>query len=203
MVEFKLTIADSKTGRCMQKTVAEKAAEGFIGLKIGDAVKGEVIDLAGYEFLITGGSDFCGFPMRKGISGTRKRILIERGVGFRGGRKGMRKRKTVCGEVIHDKMSQINLKITKHGAKKLEMPKKEGEEKKEEAAKKEVKPEKKEAKPKEEVKKREEAKKEEIAKPEKKEEKKEAKPKEGAEKKEEVKEEKEKETPKEAEKEKK
>ena len=63
MVEFKLTIGDPKTGKCVQKTVSENAAKAFIGLKIGDTVKGEAIDLTGYEFLITGGSDFCGFPM--------------------------------------------------------------------------------------------------------------------------------------------
>lgn len=119
MVEFKLTIADPKTGKCVQKTVAEDGVKGLIGLKIGDSVKGEVINLTGYEFLITGGSDFCGFPMRKGISGARKRVLIGKGVGFRGGRKGMRRRKTVCGDSINEKISQINLKITKHGSKPL------------------------------------------------------------------------------------
>ena len=129
MVEFKLVIADPKTGKCVQKTSAEQSAKNFIGLKIGDSVKGEILDLAGYEFVITGGSDFCGFPMRKGISGARKRVLITKGVGFRGGRRGMRKRKTVCGNEINDKITQINLKITKYGAKELEMPKKEGHEK--------------------------------------------------------------------------
>jgi len=142
MAEFKLVIADPKTGKCIQKTVADQAANGFIGLKIGDALKGEVIDLTGYEFEITGGSDFCGFPMRKGIAGARKKVLIGRGVGFKGGRKGMRRRKTVCGEAINDKITQINLKITKHGAKKLETEAapKEGEAPKEKPAKAEEKP---------------------------------------------------------------
>jgi len=120
MAEFKLVIADPKTGKCIQKTVAEQAAKSFIGLKIGATIKGEMIDLTGYEFSITGGSDFCGFPMRKGISGSRKRILIGRGVGFKGGRKGMRVRKSVCGDSINENISQINLKILKYGAKKLE-----------------------------------------------------------------------------------
>jgi ribosomal protein S6E (S10) len=57
MAEFKLTIADPKTGRCAQKTVEGDTAKAFIGQKIGDALKGETIDLTGYEFLITGGSD--------------------------------------------------------------------------------------------------------------------------------------------------
>ena len=78
--------------------------------------------------------------MRKGISGARKRILVEKGVGFRGGRKGMRKRKTVCGDAINEKITQINLKITKYGAKKLEAPKKEAKEEKPKEAPKEEKP---------------------------------------------------------------
>jgi small subunit ribosomal protein S6e len=138
MPEFKLTVGDPKTGKCHQRTVSENAAKSFIGLKIGDIVKGETIDLAGYEFLITGGSDFCGFPMRKGTSGARKRILAAGGVGFRKFR-GIRKRKTVCGEAINDKISQINLKILKYGKAKLEAEAKEGEAPKE-APKKEEKP---------------------------------------------------------------
>ena len=150
MAKFKLNIADAKTGKCTQKTIADQSADKLIGLKIGAAVKGDDIGLAGYEFQITGGSDKCGFPMRKGISGERKKILIKKGIGFRGGRKGMRRRKTVCGEAINDNISQINLKITKYGAKKLEAPKK--EEGKEEKPKEEAKPEKKEEKSKEEAK---------------------------------------------------
>ncbi len=148
MVEFKLTIGDPKTGKCYQRTVSENAAKAFIGLKIGDSVKGELIDLTGYEFLITGGSDFCGFPMRKGIAGVRKRILVEKGVGFRGGKKGIRRRKTVCGEAINEKISQINLKILKIGKAKLEAGKKEEGEAKE--APKEEKKEAPKEKPKEE-----------------------------------------------------
>ncbi|MBW2966815.1 30S ribosomal protein S6e [Candidatus Woesearchaeota archaeon] len=164
MVEFKLTIGDPKTGKCYQRTVSENDAKSFIGLKIGNTIKGESIDLTGYEFQITGGSDFCGFPMRKGIAGARKRILVEKGVGFRGGKKGIRRRKTVCGEAINEKISQINLKILKHGKAKLEAAeKKEG---KEEKPKKAPKEEKKETqKPKEKPKeapKKEEAPKEEA-----------------------------------------
>lgn len=117
MVEFKLTIADTKTGKCKQQTVIDNAAQGLIGLKIGETLKGEVMDLTGYEFEITGGSDFCGFPMRKGIQGVRKRVLIGKSVGFKGGKKGIRRRKTVCGEAINEKTVQINLKITKQGKK--------------------------------------------------------------------------------------
>jgi len=179
MVEFKLTIGDPKTGKCYQRTVSENAAKTFIGLKIGDVVKGESIDLTGYEFLITGGSDFCGFPMRKGITGARKRILVEKGVGFRRAKKGIKRRKTVCGEAINEKISQINLKILKYGKAKLAA---EGGEKKEEGKeekpKKTPKEEKKEEIPKAEEKPKEEKRPEEKKEAPKKEEttKEEAKP---------------------------
>ncbi|MEE9525103.1 MAG: 30S ribosomal protein S6e [Candidatus Woesearchaeota archaeon] len=151
MAEFKLTIADPKTGKCVQKTIEADTAKNLMGLKIGDTVKGEVMDLTGYEFEITGGSDYCGFPMRKGIQGARKRVLIGPGVGFKGGKKGIRKRKTVCGESINETITQINLKITKKGKADLTAGKAEGESPKEEAKaeapKEEAKPEAKEAKP--------------------------------------------------------
>ena len=100
MAEFKLNIGDPKTKKCYQKAITEPATDALIGLKIGDKIKGESIDMAGYEFEITGGSDFCGFPMRKGISGRRKKLLAEKGLGFRKHIRGIKKRKTVCGESI-------------------------------------------------------------------------------------------------------
>ncbi len=135
MAEFKLTIADSKTGKCAQRTVAEPSAKSLIGLKIGNSFKGELIDLTGYEFLITGGSDYCGFPMRKGIAGARKNVLIEKGVGFKGGKKGIKRRKTVCGEAITANTVQINVKITKQGKQVLIEEKETGETAKEEGKK--------------------------------------------------------------------
>lgn len=151
MVEFKLVIGDPKTGKCYQKVVQEDAAKPFLGLKIGDTVKGEVIDLTGYEFLITGGSDYAGFPMRKDVQGpVRKRILAVEGVGIQRFAKKFRKnkvmrryygtkqRRTVAGNTVHAKTAQINLRIMAHGAAPLVAPgdaSKEGEKK--EAQKKE------------------------------------------------------------------
>lgn len=143
MAEFKLTISDPKTSKTVQKEVKDQSAKPFVGLKIGDAVKGETFDLAGYEFIITGGSDHCGFPMRKGIQSARKKIVAAGGVGFRGKNRGKMQsgiylKKTVCGEIIHDKISQINLKMTKQGRDPL-FEEKPAEEKKEEAPKEEKK----------------------------------------------------------------
>jgi len=117
MVEFKVVISDPTTGLTVQREVKEPAAKAFLGMKIGDSVKGEVIDLQGYEFMICGGSDFCGFPMRKDVMGiSRKKILAYEGVGVRKKEKGMLQRKTVCGNTIHAKIAQVNLKATKLGA---------------------------------------------------------------------------------------
>jgi small subunit ribosomal protein S6e len=88
--------------------------------------------LSGYELKITGGSDNCGFPMRGGILGVRKRLTLLGGVGLRESfAKGIRKKKTVCGHKVSSNIVQINLKITKEGAKPLAeiFPPKEAEKK--------------------------------------------------------------------------
>src|SRR3989338_8923489 len=96
MPEIKICIG-TKEGKTYQKVLTEQQAKSFMGMNVGETVKGEVIDVPIYEFTITGGSDYCGFPMRRGILGVRKRITILKGVGFRGLEKVIKKRKTVCG----------------------------------------------------------------------------------------------------------
>jgi len=127
MVEVRLVIADPKTGKAHPKTIPD--AKLFSGKKIGDIVKGEIIDLVGYEFKITGGSDLSGFPMRSDVEGIAKRQIFEHdGVGIhpfkkrpnpknKGRRKikGMRLRKTVAGNTVSDRTSQLNLMVTKTG----------------------------------------------------------------------------------------
>ena len=160
MADFKLTIANPQTGKCVQRESKAPESNTLIGKKIGDKIDGNLIGLADYEFELTGGSDYCGFPMRRDVQGTnRKRILAVEGVGIKKKAKGIKQRKTVCGNTVHDKIVQINLKILKQGKENLfeakgEEPKK--EEKPKEEPKKETKekpkPEEKE-KPKEEKKK--------------------------------------------------
>ncbi len=118
MAEVKLCIG-TKEGKTCQKAITEQQAKSFNGLNIGENVKGEIFDATGYEFVITGGSDYCGFPMRRGILGARKRITILGGVGFSGLEKGIKKRKTVCGHKINENIVQINLKVAKEGSKPL------------------------------------------------------------------------------------
>jgi small subunit ribosomal protein S6e len=128
MAEFKLVIG-TKEGKCTQKEVKENDAKVFLHKKIGEKVSGDDCGLAGYEFEITGGSDSCGFPMRKDVKGTaRKRILAVKGVGLKKKDKGIKIRKNVCGNTISDNISQINLKVLKEGKEKLGAKKEEARE---------------------------------------------------------------------------
>ncbi len=129
MVEYKIVINDPKTGKSVQREVKDDAARHFLGLKIGDKVKGELLDLTGYEFEITGGSDFAGFPMRRDIPGIgRRKVLEVKGVGVKNVKKalgkdmkykrtmkGMRQRKSVAGNTIYEKTAQVNMKVLKAG----------------------------------------------------------------------------------------
>lgn len=119
MASFKINIADPKTSKCYKTEVKDEKAAPLVGLNIGENIEGSKLGIEGYELQITGGTDYCGFPMRRGILGVRKRIVMRKGVGFKGGLKGMKKRKTVCGHKINDKISAVNLKVVKEGTKKL------------------------------------------------------------------------------------
>ena len=152
---FKLVISDPKSGMSVQKDADDEASKSFVGLKIGDSVKGELIDLTGYEFMLTGGSDYCGFPMRKDVPGVgRKKVLAYQGVGLRKLKKGILQRKTVCGNTVHPKTSQINLKVVKQGTTNIfadagKKDKKEEKVEEKQVEKKDAAAEKKEAAPKE------------------------------------------------------
>ena len=112
MVDFKIVISDPSTGKTYQKEVKGDDARRFIGLKIGDKLKGDFLELGNVEIEVTGGSDYCGFPMRKDVLGSgRKKILAVGGVGIRNKEKGIKIRKTVCGNTIHAKISQINVMV--------------------------------------------------------------------------------------------
>jgi len=138
MVEFKINIGDPKTGKTVQKVVSGEHAQALLKKRIGEKISGDAIGFSGYEFELTGGSDYCGFPMRRDVRGTaRKRLLIVKGVGIRQNVRGRKIRKTVAGNTVYSKTAQINLKVLKQGEKPLV------EEKKEDAAAKEEKTEKK------------------------------------------------------------
>jgi len=120
-MDIKLAVGDPKAKKVYKRDVKEDDAKSLFGKRIGDKFNGELIGLSGYEFLITGGSDFCGFPMRKDVVGiARKKVLITPGtIGTRHSRAGIRRRRTVCGNQVYAKTAQLNLKILKHGSESL------------------------------------------------------------------------------------
>lgn len=123
-MELKLVLG-AKDGKSYQKEVKDAAAESLHNKCIGDTVSGEELGFPGYEFMITGGSDKCGFPMRKGIQAARKKIMVQKGVGCSGldrngkKQKGLLHKKTVCGERISKIIHQVNLKVMKAGSQPL------------------------------------------------------------------------------------
>jgi len=102
---------------------AETENEALIGKIIGDKLKGSEIspEFKGYELEITGTSDISGFPGKKGLEGSiYHRLLLKKGFGMKNSERGLRLRKTIRGEEISLKTSQINTKVLKEGEKKFE-----------------------------------------------------------------------------------
>jgi small subunit ribosomal protein S6e len=118
-MDMKINIAD-KTGKTVKKELKDEQTLVFHNKKLGDKFNGELIDMPGYEFEISGGSDYCGFPMRRDVNGImRKAILTTTSTGNKYKRKGMRLRRTVAGNMIYARTSQLNLKVIKYGAEPL------------------------------------------------------------------------------------
>ena len=123
-MELKLVFG-TKDGKSYQKEVKDVDVESLYNKCIGDTVSGDELGFPGYEFMITGGSDKCGFPMRKGIQSARKKIMVLKGVGCAGldrndkKQKGLLNKKTVCGERITKTIHQVNLKVMKEGSRPL------------------------------------------------------------------------------------
>lgn len=111
-------VIGTKEGKCFQKELSSQEAEALLGKTLGEEFNSEVIGITGAKFLITGGSDANGFPMRKDLPMAGKKLLITKGTGFRGklrGKRfgGLRVKKTVAGNIIHEKTHQLNVKTIK------------------------------------------------------------------------------------------
>ncbi len=118
MAELKITINDPKTGKSYNKVMETME---FKGKKVFDKISGDFLGLKGYELEIKGGSDKSGFPIRPNVEGQAKRRgLFTGGVGVTVKRKGQKIRKTVRGNQLGPEIVQVNLKIIKYGAKKVE-----------------------------------------------------------------------------------
>jgi small subunit ribosomal protein S6e len=112
MAKFKVIVSDPEAGTSKTVELEEARAAPLIGKRIGETIDGSAIDLPGHKAQITGGSDKDGFPMRPSVhGGVRRRIVLSGGVGFNPQKEGMRRRKTIRGNVITDEIVQINAKI--------------------------------------------------------------------------------------------
>lgn len=100
----------------------EVEPDALAGKNLGDKFDGKEIkaELEGYELEITGGTDFAGFPMSKDLEGVGlKKTLLSKGWGMHDNRRGIRLRRTLRGKSVTDKIAQLNIKVLKHGHKKL------------------------------------------------------------------------------------
>jgi small subunit ribosomal protein S6e len=132
MAKFKVIISDPETGTSKVVELEEARAAPLIGRKIGEIVDGTIVDLAGQKTQITGGSDKDGFPMRPSVhGGVRRRIVLAKGVGFNPSDEGMRKRKTIRGNVVTDEIVQLNMRIVEKQPKQPKEGKKPKEKKEE------------------------------------------------------------------------
>jgi small subunit ribosomal protein S6e len=102
----------------------EDQSKLFRGMSIGDELAGSSVGVKG-KIRITGGSDHSGFPMRSDVlGGSKKYVLLTKGVGFRSTRKGLKRRKMVRGKMITDEIYQINSVIIEEAPNKKNKPEK-------------------------------------------------------------------------------
>lgn len=118
MAQFKCVINNPADGKSFQVEVKGHHANALVGKKVGDDVDGLFVNLPGYKVKITGGSDKEGFPMRPDLPGIgRRKILVAEGFGYHPDRKGKRRRKSMRGNTVTLDVVQVNLAVTKAGAK--------------------------------------------------------------------------------------
>ena len=131
MAKFKVIVSDPETGTSKMVELQEARASPLIGKRIGEVMDGAAVDLPAHKIQIMGGSDKDGFPMRPSVhGGVRRSIVLSGGVGFNPTNEGMRRRKTIRGNVITDEIVQINAKIVEKPkqAKEARKPKEKKEE---------------------------------------------------------------------------
>jgi len=141
MAKFKVIVSDPEAGTSSIVELEEARAAPLIGRRIGEVIDGTIVNLPGHKAQIMGGSDKDGFPMRPSVhGGVRRKVVLSGGVGFNPQSEGVRRRKTVRGNIVTDEIVQINLKITEKPKDAVRETKK-TREKKEEAPKEETTPE--------------------------------------------------------------
>jgi len=107
LANFKLNISDKK-GKSQTRELKDNEANALLGLQIGQETDAAIVGLDG-KLKITGGSDKSGVPMRADIhGGSRKYVLLSKGVGLQDATKGERVRKLTRGNTISEETYQIN-----------------------------------------------------------------------------------------------
>ena len=107
MATFKLAISDTR-GRSTTHELKDAEANQLIGAAIGTELDAAAAGLAG-KITITGGSDKSGVPMRGDVhGGSRKYVMLSRGVGLPHAGRGERVRKLVRGREITEEVFQVN-----------------------------------------------------------------------------------------------
>jgi len=97
--------------KSFQLSIDQSKLNNLIGSKIGDSVE-LVVSGLNFKLKITGGSDNSGFPMRFDVPGGAKRKLLLSGPpGYHPKEDGMRKKKTVRGNMVTPEVVQINTVI--------------------------------------------------------------------------------------------
>ncbi len=115
-------VIGTKSGKSFQKEISSEEAEALYGRVLGEELNGELLGFTSVKFVISGGSDASGFPMRKDLPGSgKKKILISKSIGFKGkirGKRfgGLRIKKMVAGNTVNEKTHQLNLKVIKGDA---------------------------------------------------------------------------------------
>ncbi|BFH73431.1 30S ribosomal protein S6e [Sulfurisphaera javensis] len=94
--------------KSFQISIDQSKLSNLIGAKIGDTVELNISGLL-FKVKITGGSDNSGFPMRFDVpGGAKRRLLLSGPPGFYPDEDGIRKKKTVRGNMITQDIVQIN-----------------------------------------------------------------------------------------------
>ncbi len=118
---MKLIVSDPENGKSYNLEVPDAKKAYLLGKRLGEEIEGSLLGVEGYSFVITGGSDNCGAPIRNDIPGTRKlKAYLSGGVGFKPKKEGERRKKSVRGNEICDEIVQVNVKVSKKGQKPLD-----------------------------------------------------------------------------------